>query len=556
MPEDWTVQVKQAEMCREKLRERGVEDSTRQWLARLVSTRRIVIGPVVNALGYFRKEREEDGKDVKYDFPYDYEKGEECMETVAARTVNEIFRDHMFQLAITFHSSESSAAGGVSYQWGAHTFRGASSPDDEALKQLASGYARYGGALLEQGFAEYATGPTNELFGPARGDMEDWAYAGSWDKDHVTPCHPDTYGGYNANKTVYNDATLRTLTASVTLPHDADATLAQLGTDRDFLSPGTVASGHIPRNVRLSLLMADVVQPYVSVRYVNDLQLEDDIVPLRDNADRLCRRTRAVSVPKDFGTLKIEWTVGGGFNVDSSGVLLAKWDDLPPSFDGSSPPSEDAYHYLTSAIAGVASGVHFFKPPPFKNGRTRWHESESYPLSKNEDPYGGPMYISSIPLDYYAPGDEIAVYAYATLDHYWSTQPGNIKPDVPPQSHFVNARTNASWNYDYSNHTVKGQLYYFSVPVTIIVGNEKSELKEISERLPVKGIMDSFEEEIIEGVENHATIILFVGLAIGLSLVFIVMYGVGWNGEIRYGNVGMERGIEIGGSHISAYTID
>jgi hypothetical protein len=288
---------------------------------------------------------------------------------------------------------------------------------------------------------------------------------------------------------------------------------------------------------------------------VNDLRLEDDIVPLRENAKRLCRRTRVASVPKDFGTLKIEWTVGGGFNVDIAGVLLAKWDDLPEYFDGSSPPSDEAYRRLTSSIHGVASEVHFFKPPPFKNGRTRWHESGSYPQSKNKDRYDGPMYISSIPLDYYAVGDEIAVYAYATLDRYLETQPEDISPDVPPQSHFVNARTNESWTYDRGNHTVTGREYYFSVPITIIIGEEGTELEEISERLPVKGPLDSFEEEIIEGVKNHATIILLVGLAVGL-LVLSVMYGVGRSRRIYYTNVQEERGIDLADAHMPTYTID
>jgi hypothetical protein len=52
-----------AKLCRITLEQKGINDKHRQWLARLVTTRRIVIVPTANALGYYQNIREEDGID-------------------------------------------------------------------------------------------------------------------------------------------------------------------------------------------------------------------------------------------------------------------------------------------------------------------------------------------------------------------------------------------------------------------------------------------------------------------------------------------------------------
>lgn len=63
------------------------------------------------------------------------------MRTVAGRTLNEIYREHLFQLALTFHGGMEV----VAYEWGAPTWLEHLSPDDEAQSQLAAAYSRFGG---------------------------------------------------------------------------------------------------------------------------------------------------------------------------------------------------------------------------------------------------------------------------------------------------------------------------------------------------------------------------------------------------------------------------
>jgi predicted deacylase len=88
--------------CKSALLGMGIDDSNRQWLARLVTTRRIVIVPTANALGYATSTREENGIDPNRDFAFDQQPAK-CMQSIAARTINELFRAHQFQLSMTFH---------------------------------------------------------------------------------------------------------------------------------------------------------------------------------------------------------------------------------------------------------------------------------------------------------------------------------------------------------------------------------------------------------------------------------------------------------------------
>ena len=72
------------------------------WLQHLVNTRMIYITPTTNAYGYSHNARGELGTDTNRD--YNYMHAPKCMQTMTSRVVNELFRDHIFQLAITFHA--------------------------------------------------------------------------------------------------------------------------------------------------------------------------------------------------------------------------------------------------------------------------------------------------------------------------------------------------------------------------------------------------------------------------------------------------------------------
>ena len=161
---DWDTEVKAARNCRKDLLDtQGIDDVHRKWLARLVATRRIVIVPTANALGYYQNKREEGRADPNRDFPYDVEDPKDCMKTIAGRTLNEVFRQHMFQLSLTFHGGMEV----VGYEWGAPTWLGHLSPDDQAQSVIGAAYSRYGGGFDTS--KPYNYGTMNDLVYFVRG---------------------------------------------------------------------------------------------------------------------------------------------------------------------------------------------------------------------------------------------------------------------------------------------------------------------------------------------------------------------------------------------------
>ena len=151
--DSWEKQLEKAKTCRADLKEKGISDVHRKWLARLVSTRRIVVVPTANALGYYQNKREENKIDPNRDFPYDLTDSSLCMRTIAGRTLNEVYQEHMFQLALTFHAGMEV----VGYEWGAPTWLGHLSPDDTAQKNVAAAYSRYGGGWQHSKAYNYGT---------------------------------------------------------------------------------------------------------------------------------------------------------------------------------------------------------------------------------------------------------------------------------------------------------------------------------------------------------------------------------------------------------------
>ncbi len=213
--------------CSSSLEAQGIDKRQRQWLARLVATRRIVIVPTANALGYYRYTRKEGDFDVNRDFPFDYD-ATQCMRTIGGRTLNEVFREHLFQMALTFHGGTEL----IGYEWGADSFRGVLSPDDEAQNVIASSLSNYG-------------------------------------------------GGWN------NNSVLRAFNLLIETSNDKTPSSSSLGTSLDVLSETSSGNGHVSRNIRLSLLSADLVEPYVSFLGVNNVSLVTNILPL---TGRYCPR--------------------------------------------------------------------------------------------------------------------------------------------------------------------------------------------------------------------------------------------------------------------------
>ncbi|EGZ25542.1 hypothetical protein PHYSODRAFT_297172 [Phytophthora sojae] len=301
------------------------------WLKHLVKTRTIVIVPTANAYGYNHNVRKELDVDPNRDFPYNLDEGEECMVTMAARGLNELWRDHLFQLGITFHAGTHC----ITYEWGGKNHvlesgKSQKSPDDRSQQQLARIMSRFGGKFEENG-EYYPDGTMNDVVYAVNGGMEDWGYAASWENEFTAPkpiraCNPTSYGGYPSTKTTYNNATHRAFNVLIETSDSKQLNAISLG-DSSTLSdealsdylPASEMVGHIPRNVRLSLLYIDLVQPYL-------LWKEH---PHNATANK---------------TAAFEWEVAGAITVDSTQLKI--WSD----------DASDAT--LTQAQSGVTRWYH------------------------------------------------------------------------------------------------------------------------------------------------------------------------------------------------------
>jgi hypothetical protein len=444
----WESEVQTAQSCRDRLESvNGITSGQRQWLARLLTTRRIVVVPTANALGYYRVVREEGSVDPNRDFPYDLTNPRHCMQTVAARTLNEIFRLHMFQLSFTFHGGMEV----IGYEWGAPTYQDAISPDDAAQHDIAQAYSRFGGGW--SGSKPYAFGDMNSQVYPVRGGFEDWAYAGSWDPERVITCQPSTFGGYGDDKTSYGPGTLRAFNMLVESSDNKIPPENALGTSQDLLKHDSAGTGYVSRNIRLSLLSAELVEPYVAITEVNELVLADDLVPTVDRSERSCQKTKTVSVPANSRKVVVQWSVGGALTVDSTQIWYGKWSDVPmDKLDCLSQPEMKDVESLLQSGTSIGSA----------QGTGRFH-----PGDVSQSPFSASLEISKFSV-----GDQLVVLASARVDQNWltTTPRERVRPAVAPQSHVVNSRTNASWRFENDDgKVVWGRLDWFSAPLTIVL---------------------------------------------------------------------------------------
>jgi len=228
----------------------------------------------------------------------------------------------------------------------------------------------------------------------------------------------------------------------------------------DVLSRDTAGNGHISRNIRLSLLAVDMVEPYVAIMGVNQLALTDDIVPMAKREARSCVETKAVMLARNSKSVDIEWTVGGALTIDSTSLWYAKWDDVSDEVNCWDQP------HSTDNIKRVGDS---FNGTGFFSAKGSWpHSEESVTGIKITD---GPLFRATIPLKGYKKGDKILVMASARVDQSWTNIPADNKPKVPPQSHIVQARTDPNYHSESSGKHIQGRTDWFSVPITVVIGD-------------------------------------------------------------------------------------
>jgi hypothetical protein len=269
----------------------------------------------------------------------------------------------------------------------------------------------------------------NDIVYAVAGGMEDWGYAASWENElspsgPVLQCEPTTYGGYDKHKSVYDNATHRAFNILIETSDDKAPDEYSLGTPAalseqaltGFL-PANESIGHVPRNVRLALFYIDLLEPYV----VWTQPPEEET-----NA------TRAIGDNVTF-----TWEVAGAITVDRTQLTVSTNADLSNAT------------FVTAAQSGV----------------TRWYDPAMGDISIDRRSNKG---VFSQIVQFPRPG-VYYVQASATVDQNWAEQPETPSPNVKPQTHIVNARTNNEWYYEANNKTVQGRTYWTSTVVRVVV---------------------------------------------------------------------------------------
>ena len=255
--------------------------------------------------------------------------------------------------------------------------------------------------------------------------MEDWAYAGSWDPDsRRNPCNPTSFGGYEPTRTTYTTSMLRAVNVLVETSNQKWP--SDFGTTNNILNAQS-GTGHVARNVRLALMLTDLVQPYI---HWTSATLEDN-------------------------KLVVNWEVGGAFMVDETWVELMvgsnKFAIVTPKYSGKT-------RWATGEYSDRANW-------PFKT-----QFSACIQISENVD----------AGLQGRKP---ITVVAKAMVDSAWAMKGTRdvVTPNLPPQSHVVNARTNPDWDMKNGEFRIKGQLVWESSKITF--RTKKRQLRSNNERL-------------------------------------------------------------------------
>lgn len=294
--------------------------------------------------------------------------------------------------------------------------------------------------------------------------MEDFAFAGSWDTERVIQCEPKTFGGYPKEKTVYGPSTLRMFNMLVESSNQKIPAPSTLGTSENLLrrssSDGTKGNGYVSRNIRLSLLAAELVEPYISFARVNELELTNDIVPLVRDEGRSCQDTMAVQVPFSSRKTIVQWHVKGSLTINETRLWYARWDDVPE-------------HLLNCLAQPVFDDIQQY----FKEAKLLTDARGTTSFSKaggSGQPFTGSIDIS----DAFKPNDKLVVLAVARVDQDWGSLIEQANPRIPPQSHVVNVRTNSSWYHESAGKIIQGRLDWFSSPLTIVLGDYEDINKE------------------------------------------------------------------------------
>ena len=302
---------------------------------------------------------------------------------------------------------------------------------------------------------------------PVSGGMEDWGYAGGWekklDKTIFPDCHPGTYKkGKKASFVTGSEVktNLYLIEASTNKSPEESSFGKRSEGDKCILKLFSNAyesqldenectkceenDGHVTRNVRVTLAMIDMAAPY--------------IVPKK--------------AKKNGKNLKVSFAVGGSINVDKAFILYDDYDKVVNNANFKSV-------FSTNDDGKISVSKEFIKSK--KDMKVVLEEVETFFSHKTKEISGkgivnsleggspsgslcsGRKSVEFLKEDIELDGqsDKIAYLIVANTDQDFAKQ-DKPDPEVKPQTHFANQRISPTYFVEQNNQVIISYYYVFS----------------------------------------------------------------------------------------------
>ena len=441
----------------------------------ILKNKLIIITPMTNAFGYFNGKREEKvffpkTKEYKYadpnrDFPYfnSNQEIQNCMQTIAARTINEIFNEFIIGGAITFHGGTSV----LGYAWGNHVhtyknnnkLKSTESPDFNAFNKIGQIMVKLSSSRdnLKNKIKDYELGDMTSTVYPLNGALEDWAYGGWENKEYenmgtnlrpIKTCKPESFtpyemiwnnlNGIDHNSIDYNYK-LRCLmylaeASDEKKPKKNEYGINYYNTDKkvndifDFYQT-TNFFGHIPRNMRLIYSSADLINANFFIDNENIIKENNEyIIPFYLMG---CKTVLNITIYK-------------------SNIYLLDKDYLSSKFIQKKILEKNIYKKISENITNCYWGDYDKNLSLNIYNLTITNEAEKDEI-KNErmkKSFKGNLYF---------------IHSVGP-DNNWKNQK-NPDPNVPPQSHLVNSKINSTFFIENGNYSLSSNYHILSYPI-------------------------------------------------------------------------------------------
>jgi hypothetical protein len=298
---------------------------------------------------------------------------------------------HLFILSLSWHSGDYL----IYYAWGTPTHDTPSdeSPDNIAFFEISKQMSNFAG-----GQTKYIYGPANQMFysGGVFGAWSDYAYASTWDINNLT--------------SGFATPGARSLAIGIEISQVKKPPENTLGQASEVFNPkGEYVDGFIPQNIRMALVVIDLVEPYVN--------WEISII------------SSIPTIAYTNSKITLNWSVNGSFTTTNTRILY-----------GQEPNPISEFQYNTSN----------------KSGDRSW--TDAWRFSEN-------IILPEVPGDYY-------FVANAQVDQRSLLQ-NAPEPPFQPQSFFVKQRTDDSWKVSNNNNTLQGSKNWYSPIIHIKVINQE-----------------------------------------------------------------------------------